>query len=146
VFRSKPVYPFYDIAKWVEDNTAEDDAIGVFQCGMIGYFSNRKTINLDGKVNRDALAALKNGSLAEYIASEDLSMIIDHAKILEIFLDTPSEELKKHCVKIRAESMDTQCGWIALKKDYFNKIGMEPDTTATVPSPVSGSISGSGAR
>ena len=49
--RSRPVYCFYEVARWVDDYTSPDDTIGVFQSGAIGYFSHRRVVNLDGKVN-----------------------------------------------------------------------------------------------
>lgn len=129
VFRTKPIYPFYDIARWVEENTDEDDSVGVFQCGMIGYFSNRKTINLDGKVNRDALEALKTGSLVEYIEHEDLDMILDHERILEIFLGAGRGNLRNECVSISTATMEAPCGWIAIHKESFYNLGMSSGST-----------------
>jgi len=85
-FRSAPVYHFYDIAQWVEKNTAEDETIGVFQGGTIGYFSNRRVVNLDGKVNGVALAALKSGEIRSYIANSEIDVVMDHASVLELFL------------------------------------------------------------
>ncbi|UCG51236.1 MAG: glycosyltransferase family 39 protein [Candidatus Latescibacterota bacterium] len=89
VCRSNSVYCFYDVAKWVEANTLPDDTIGVFQSGAIGYLSDRKVINLDGKVNRDALEALKDKRLDEYLRKEGVDVVIDNANVLDLFL-TPS--------------------------------------------------------
>ena len=103
VFRSKPVYPFYDIARWVNENTVKGERIGVFQCGMIGYFSDREIINLDGKVNRAALSALKIGSLSGYIQKERLDMILDHSQILKIFLDMTPKKIRECCIMVLPE-------------------------------------------
>lgn len=51
--------------------------IGAFQAGTISYFSGLDIVNLDGKVNRDAYAALKSQRLHEYIASADITYIAD---------------------------------------------------------------------
>jgi hypothetical protein len=85
-YRSKPVYQFYDIAKWVDNNTDKDETIGVFQGGAIGYFSNRRVINLDGKVNGQALEALRSGHICDYITESGIDVVMDHVKVLELFL------------------------------------------------------------
>ncbi|MBU8922146.1 MAG: glycosyltransferase family 39 protein [Bacteroidales bacterium] len=121
VFRSQPVYPFYDIARWVNENTEKGERIGVFQCGMIGYFSDREIINLDGKVNRDALCALKTGSLSGYIQKERLDMILDHSRILQIFLDMTPEKIRECCIKVLPEEKHP-CGWVALRRDALDII------------------------
>jgi len=43
--------------------------IGAFQSGVLGYFHDR-TINLDGKVNPEALAARQQGTILEYILNK----------------------------------------------------------------------------
>jgi hypothetical protein len=84
--RSHAVYCFYDVAGWVEDNTSPDDTIGVFQSGAIGYLSDRRVINLDGKVNNKALDALKKNDLGSYLRTEGVDIIVDNKKVLELFL------------------------------------------------------------
>lgn len=84
--RSHPMYCFYDAAQWIESNSSPDDTIGVFQSGAVGYFSTRRVINLDGKVNRDALDALRTGRLADYLRKEGIDIVIDNKRVLELFL------------------------------------------------------------
>lgn len=84
--RSHAIYCFYDAAGWVEKNSSPDDTIGVFQSGAVGYFSNRRVINLDGKVNRDALRAIKTGRLGDYLREEGIDIVVDNRKVLELFL------------------------------------------------------------
>jgi len=84
--KSYPIYCFYDAARWVEDNTSPDDTIGVFQSGAIGYFAHRRVINLDGKVNSQALQALKGGRLGDYLRREGIDVVIDNKNVLELFL------------------------------------------------------------
>jgi hypothetical protein len=91
-FRSMPTYPFYDVARWAAQNTSEDDVIGSFQSGAIGYLSGRKVVNLDGKVNSQALAALRSGNLSSYVAVSGVDLIIDHSKVISLFLGPWSED------------------------------------------------------
>ncbi|MFO7914861.1 MAG: glycosyltransferase family 39 protein [Candidatus Krumholzibacteriales bacterium] len=116
-FRSWPVYPFYDIAGWVDRNVGENETVGVLQCGTIGYFSGRKVINLDGKVNREALSALKDNNLPSYVETEDIDIIIDHCRILEIFLDLSPDEIEKSCTPIKSGPMGGPTGWISYRPE-----------------------------
>jgi|GEM_PF-892105 len=50
--------------------------IGAFQSGVIGYF-NDNVINLDGKVNSQALNALKTNTLEQYIDTTHIDVLID---------------------------------------------------------------------
>lgn len=85
-FRTTPVYGFYDVARWVASHTDAADTIGVFQGGAIGYLSDRRVVNLDGKVNREAFAALREQRLDEYVRSSGIDLVMDSARVLNLFL------------------------------------------------------------
>ena len=114
-YRSHPVYPYYDIAQWVDANTAEGEKIGVFQCGTIGYFCHREIINLDGKVNREALDAIRNGRLESYLQKEGIDVVLDHSRILEIFLGKFREKAKSSCTDVVCGSASDPSGWVAYR-------------------------------
>jgi 4-amino-4-deoxy-L-arabinose transferase-like glycosyltransferase len=114
-FRSRSVYPFYDIACWVSENTGEDETIGAFQCGTIGYLSGRRIINLDGKVNRDALAALKDGCLEDYCRTEGINVVLDHERILDLFLGESRAAFGDSCATVPQGEMKHPTGWLALR-------------------------------
>jgi len=120
-FRSHPIYPYYDIARWVDANTREDERIGVFQCGTIGYFSHRQIINLDGKVNREALVAMKNGCLERYLQEERIDIVLDHSRILEIILGYSPKKIRGSCTDVVLESMDAPSGWIAYRRSALTQ-------------------------
>ncbi|MBN2184478.1 MAG: glycosyltransferase family 39 protein [Candidatus Krumholzibacteriota bacterium] len=113
-FRSRRATPFYEIAGWIKENTSKEEKIGVFQAGTIGYLCDRQVINLDGKVNREALDALKKGSLDRYVEEEGIDVIIDHTNILEIFFDLESEN--RTCTVILDKRMEPTSGWIAVRR------------------------------
>lgn len=50
--------------------------IGAFQSGIAGYFCPN-VINLDGKVNAKALAAIRSGRLDEYLDQEGIHVLMD---------------------------------------------------------------------
>jgi len=51
--------------------------IGSFQSGIIGFFSGRDVVNLDGKVNPEAYEAIRTRRLHEYIRRKNITYIID---------------------------------------------------------------------
>jgi len=135
-FRSHPVYPYYDIALWIDENTEEGDRIGVFQCGTIGYLCDREIINLDGKVNRDAFFALKGARLCEYLADEGIDMVIDHTKIIELFLGVTHDKMMMDGTKVAVGAMYPRCSWYAIKCALLDRDGgigalSAPDTTVS---------------
>jgi hypothetical protein len=94
-FRSTPVYRFYDAAKWIKTHTDASDTIGVFQSGAIGYLSGRRVINLDGKVNREAFAALREGKLSSYVRTAGIDVVMDSAGVIDLFLGPWSDAERK---------------------------------------------------
>lgn len=116
-YRSAPVYHFYDVARWVESNTDVNDTIGVFQSGAIGYLSHRRVVNLDGKVNGAALTALKSGELESYIREAGIDVVMDHKRVLSLFLGPTSGEdragIASHRVFTGGES--SVPGWIGYR-------------------------------
>lgn len=78
-------YGFVNVTDWIVAHTAPGARIGVFNCGAIGYFSDRHVFNLDGKVNPAALAALRGRNLDDYLRSEGIEYVIDHRWILRRF-------------------------------------------------------------
>jgi len=79
-------YRFVHVVRWIESQTPPDARLGIFNSGAIGYFSDRRVFNLDGKVNPEALAALQRGDLRTYLAEARIDYVVDHRWILEHFL------------------------------------------------------------
>jgi hypothetical protein len=79
--------PFYrDQWGWVADNPgAKQVIIGAGQTGTLGYFW-RPVVNLDGKVNHEALRALQSGTIDEYIIGRGIEYLIDWPVYLEMNL------------------------------------------------------------
>jgi len=124
--RSHPIYCFYDAARWVEDNTSPNDTIGVFQSGAIGYFANRRVINLDGKVNSEALEALKGGKLGDYLRNEGIDVVIDNKNVLDLFLTGRFDERRSGDPLVLLGLQPLKCGakdgvpgWAAYRVNGF---------------------------
>jgi hypothetical protein len=75
---------------WVRDNlSGQDVTVGAAQTGTLGYF-RRSVVNLDGRVNYEALRALRDGRIGKYITSKDIEYLIDWPINLEMnFLKAP---------------------------------------------------------
>ena len=52
------------------------EKVGCFQSGVIGFFNNN-VINLDGKINQEALKYSINKNLSGYIDKEDINVMVD---------------------------------------------------------------------
>ena len=79
----RPVLPHgparYDtpiVAGIIQDRFATIERIGVFQSGVIGYF-NDNIVNLDGKVDHEALQARKTYALPDFADRKGIDALIE---------------------------------------------------------------------
>jgi hypothetical protein len=72
----------FQVVDWVTANVAPDIWIGAIQTGTIGFFHDR-TINLDGKVNPDALKAAAEHRLRQYVLSSKVQYLPDWTGITD---------------------------------------------------------------
>lgn len=73
---------YYKMAEWVNANTEKSAIIGSFQTGILGYYLERKFYGLDGKINQDALNAMKENRIDEYVKEKNINYIMDKPKVL----------------------------------------------------------------
>ncbi len=73
--------PHFQVADWVTANVPESVWIGAPQSGTVGYLHDR-TVNLDGKVNPAALAALEKHALPQYVVDSDIEYVADWEVLL----------------------------------------------------------------
>jgi hypothetical protein len=64
------------VVEWVQQHVGDDVWIGAVQTGTLGFFHDR-TLNLDGKVNPEALAANLAGRVPEYVNTKELQVLAD---------------------------------------------------------------------
>ncbi len=62
-------HPHLHVVDWVRAHVGEDQWVAAPQSGTLGYFHDR-TVNLDGKVNPDALNARRRRELFPYIVND----------------------------------------------------------------------------
>jgi len=73
---------FHNIVKVIEKETPANAVVGCFQSGVIGYYADRSIINLDGKVNEEALEAMKRGELGRYVKKMGITHVADWSFLL----------------------------------------------------------------
>jgi hypothetical protein len=66
-----------EAARWLEQHTAPEARVGSFNAGILGYFSGRRVVNLDGAVNADAYHARRRGRLMDYVLAKQLEYLVD---------------------------------------------------------------------
>lgn len=65
---------------WAQANVPPEVWVGAPQTGTLGYWHDR-TINLDGKVNPEALAAREERRVLDYVVAGDIDYVIDWAGV-----------------------------------------------------------------
>ncbi|WP_170605723.1 hypothetical protein [Ruegeria arenilitoris] len=99
----------FQVVEWVQENVPQDIWVGAVQTGTLGYWRDR-TINLDGKVNPNALRALKEqGDVLNYVLGSEIQFIADWSDVAdwpieERFRDT--EFARRFEVVIKDEAAD----------------------------------------
>ncbi|MDX1615910.1 MAG: hypothetical protein R3300_16465 [Candidatus Promineifilaceae bacterium] len=68
-------------AGYIDANVAAAEKVGAFQSGVIGFY-NSNTVNLDGKMNAEALAYRQAGNIEHYIEREGIDVLIDWKSVL----------------------------------------------------------------
>jgi hypothetical protein len=76
LYRNGLRHMHFQVVEWVEANVTEDVWVGAIQSGALGFFHDR-TINLDGKVNPEALEAARAGKIPEYVLAKPIRYIAD---------------------------------------------------------------------
>ena len=66
----------FQVVEWVQQNVPDDVWVGAVQTGTLGFFHDR-TINLDGKVNPEALRARLAGRTQEYVLASPIEYLTD---------------------------------------------------------------------
>jgi hypothetical protein len=76
-YRKGTTHMHKQVVEWTQSHVAADVWVGAPQTGTLGYFHDR-TINLDGKVNPQALQRLvDDGHILNYVLSSPVDYIVD---------------------------------------------------------------------
>ena len=66
----------WQVVEWVATNVKDDEWVGAGQTGTLGFFHDL-TINLDGKVNPEALEARLKGKVLDYVVRSEIRYLVD---------------------------------------------------------------------
>ena len=61
---------------WIDDHVSPNCVVGAFETGTLLYFRDR-TVNLDGKVDHDALEARLDGRSPDYVDARGVDVMVD---------------------------------------------------------------------
>lgn len=76
LYRSGNQHMHQQVVHWVHANVRPSDWIGAVQTGTLGFFHDR-TVNLDGKVNPEALEAVIADTIPSYVNEKGLVVLAD---------------------------------------------------------------------
>lgn len=65
-------------ARWLREETPPDTHVVGFNVGVLSFFDDRTTTNLDGVMNPQALRALEDRRLLAYVDSLDADYVVDY--------------------------------------------------------------------
>jgi hypothetical protein len=86
------VQRYVELAWILRDNPRIPEPIAVLQSGTVGYFSGRSVLALDGVVNGDAAAALRDRRLYTFLRSRGVVFVADvYPWMVEAVLERASE-------------------------------------------------------
>jgi hypothetical protein len=79
----------YRLAQWLDQNTPAEARIGAWNSGIIGYFSRRTVVNLDGVVNNRLYtyvqvrhATVRLDGIVDYLRQEGVDYVTDYEDLL----------------------------------------------------------------
>ena len=81
----------YNMSFWINNNINESDIISGWNCGVLGFFTKQKTINLDGVVNNEIRLFKNNNSIFQYLKMRNVSYIVDDIEYINNFM------IKENC-------------------------------------------------
>lgn len=76
LWRQGDEHMHFQCVEWIEQNVRDDEWVGAFQTGTVGYFHDR-TINLDGKVNPEAFVARHADTVPSYVLGKPIRYLVD---------------------------------------------------------------------
>jgi hypothetical protein len=108
----RPVPPQGFLRAWVEiEPRVPKGTLGAFQSGVIGYFSARDVVNLDGKVNEGAAEALRLRRTDDYVVARGIDFVMDWDPILNALY---ARQLSPDAKRLRRVPIDAQTAGVSL--------------------------------
>ena len=85
-FSEEAPYPhqieMLDAASWLRANLKQDEYASAFNAGIMGFFSGRRVVNLDGTINNSARNAIQEGRLFAMMRASSVHYLLDFSPIM----------------------------------------------------------------
>jgi hypothetical protein len=81
----------FQVVHWVRDHVPQQTWVGAVQTGTLGFFHDR-TINLDGKVNPEALYAKQHNGILQYVVDSNIDYVVDWVGVGKTWHRSPLSE------------------------------------------------------
>jgi hypothetical protein len=69
-------------AEWLHNNVDETTRVAAFNAGVIGYYSDRLVLNLDGVINNQAFDAVRDRALFCYLQDASVAYYLDYDPLM----------------------------------------------------------------
>lgn len=76
-----------EMARWIDAHAEPSAVVGALNAGILSEFSGRTVVNLDGVINDQALAALREQRLDDYCEQRGVTWIVDVEGVAERHFD-----------------------------------------------------------
>ncbi len=74
-----------DLGGDVLPGVEEGDVVGAFNSGILGAFSGRRVVNLDGVVNPNIIGAMRHKRFLSYLRESGVSVLVDHLDLVKTY-------------------------------------------------------------
>lgn len=76
----QPYLTHYDAVVWANENIPDDEIIGSFNSGVVGYFTDNTVINLDGLMNDTEILELtrEDALFMDYVKKHNITWFMDY--------------------------------------------------------------------
>jgi hypothetical protein len=83
---TKPRPPRYlSIARFAKDHIPQNARVGAFQSGCVSCWLDNKVVNLDGLINEEAYAHLKNKTMDVYLANQKIDYLVEEVVLFNMW-------------------------------------------------------------
>lgn len=101
-------------AGYVKERVPNTYKVGAFQSGVIGFF-NSNVVNLDGKIDHQALPHLKTGTMRKHVEQEQVDVIVDWKSALSKFSNKYMDKKWSPCI----ESIPNGMSFCRVRKSLY---------------------------
>jgi len=77
----------YAMAVWIDENLPPGSIVAGPDAGILGYYSGRTVVNMDGVINDEAIEAIKTKSLEQYLRERGVTYLAGASSQLDKFMD-----------------------------------------------------------